>query len=60
MGIESDFEISIMKLFHELFRIREELLVPPGPLAAIMERCGEFTYNLSIPLRILLASLPGA
>jgi hypothetical protein len=41
MGVESDFEISIMELFHELFGIGEEILVPSGPLAVIMRRQGD-------------------
>jgi len=60
MGVESDFEISIVELFHELFRIREEILIPAEWLAAIMRRLGEFTYNLSIRLRTLLVDRPGA
>jgi len=60
MGVERDFEVSIMELFHELFRIREEILVPAESLAAIMRRLGKFTYNLSIPLRTLLVDRPGA
>ena len=60
MCVERDFEISIMKLFHEHFRIREEILVPAEWLAAIIRRLGEFTYNLSNPLRTLLVDRPGA
>jgi len=60
MGVERDFEISIVELFHEFLRIGEEIFVPPGPLAAIMRRYGEFTYNLSIPPRTLLVDRPGA
>jgi len=28
VGIEGDFEITIVELFHELFRIRKEVFVP--------------------------------
>jgi hypothetical protein len=57
MGVESDFEISIMELFHELFGIGEEILVPSGPLAVIMRQHGAFTCSPSIRLRTLQADL---
>lgn len=38
MSVESDFEVSITELFHKLFGIREEILVPAGSSAAIMRR----------------------
>jgi hypothetical protein len=38
MGVECDFEISIMELFHELFGIGEEILVPPGSSAAVINK----------------------